>query len=239
MSDNELLIVLTGESGSGKSYIQRDLLSKYPNVDIITKYTSRKSRIDENNVVDTIGNVPINEMRKMDYTYINPHNHEIYGFLKEDIDSSLQNKRIPCIAPSDEETYKKLLEDYPNKIVLLKIIPYYNEETMKDVFEKQGRTLSEFLERKQVLASPLTEWTENCHNMRKIINPYFTRSLSLEVSNDIIFTRLEFILDKELHQDLGASYSTGISKGIYDYLYYYSKNRPIDREFTISQKHFK
>lgn len=239
MNNNGLVIVITGESGSGKSYIQRNLLSKYPNIDIITKYTSRNSRIDENNVVDTVGGISIDEIRKMEYTYRNPLNQEMYGFIKQSIDRSLAMKKIPCMALSDEGAYNKVLEDYPNTL-LLKVVPYYNEEIMKEVFQKQERSDKEFLERKQVIEHPLTAWTTNYENIREVINPYFVRNISLEMSNDVIFRRVESILEGELNQDLGASYSTGIPSGVYSYLYGYSKNRPKDRELTIVlEKHVK
>lgn len=41
---NNLIIVLVGESGSGKSFIMREILSKYPNINIIPKYTTRKKK---------------------------------------------------------------------------------------------------------------------------------------------------------------------------------------------------
>lgn len=60
-NSTDLIIILVGETGSGKSFISRELLNKYPNIEIITKYTTRKSRIDEKRVFDVKGNMSLVE----------------------------------------------------------------------------------------------------------------------------------------------------------------------------------
>lgn len=48
--------------------------------------------------------------------------------------------------------------------------------------------------------------------------------------------RLEHIILDECHRDLGATYYLDNANGLYDYLYYYSKNRPVDSEISIGQE---
>ena len=83
MNNNELIIVVVGETGSGKSFILRELLPNYPNIENITKYTTRKPRIDEYKVLDVKGDVPLEEIEQMEYNYTNPLNNEHYGFKKK------------------------------------------------------------------------------------------------------------------------------------------------------------
>lgn len=240
-NSNYLIIVIVGETGSGKSFISRNLLTRYPNIEIITKYTTRKSRSDEDNVLDVQGDVYINDINQMNYHYINPLNQEHYAFKKKEIDDSLSKGKIPCIDLSSEEAYLQIVEDYPNKVLLLKVVPYLDEESMKETFERQGRDSYEFNQRKDALINPQTAWAYNYSNMREIINPTFLRNCPLEVSVNVLSKRIESIITDECKKDLGFSYiiDSKISNGLYEYLYFYSKNRPVDKEMTLVSKALK
>jgi len=237
MNGNRIIIVVVGETGSGKSFITREILPKYPNIKIITKYTTRKSRVDEKNVMDVHGNMTEEQMENMHYRYVNPFNHQSYGFIKEEIDETLEEGMLPCLDLSSEKSYLKLRKDYPNQVLLLKIIPYFDEESMRDTFEKQGRDPLEFEERKESLHKPLTDWAFYYDNMREVVNPYFLRNGSKDVSRNIVVKRLEEILEGECKMDLGRSLleEDDTSHELYQYLYGYSKNRPVDKEMTFSK----
>ena len=241
MDKNDLIIIIVGETGSGKSFVSRELLTKYPNIEIITKYTTRKSRSDESNVSDVKGDISLEEIKQMNYQYINRLNQEHYAFKKQEIDNSLANGKIPCIDLSNEESYLQICHDYPNKVLLLKVVPYLDEDSMKESFEKQGRDSKEFLERKDALTNPLTDWAYNYENMREVINPSFLRNCPLEVSINVIAKRLESIICDECKKELGFSFVSNIksSNELYEYLYFLSKNRPIDKEMTIASKSLK
>lgn len=240
MDAKNLIIVITGETGSGKSYLERYIFPQYPNIEVLSKYTTRKPRIDEENVKDVHAGLSKDEVAAMDYTYINPLNNETYGIKKEDIDESLSRGKIPCVDLSNEEAYIKMLEDYPNSILILKIVPCFDEESMKDTFERQGREASEFAIRRSALVSPLTNWVYKYPNMREIINPYFMRSLSDSLSSSVVAHRLESILNDECHLDLGVSIARDNNyMGIYKYLYYYSKHRPVDDALNFEGKGLK
>lgn len=240
-NSNDLIIVIVGETGSGKSFISRELLTKYPNIEIITKYTTRKSRSDEANVSDVKGDVSFDEICHMNYQYINPFNLEHYAFLKADIDNSLIKGKIPCLDLSNEESYLRLYSDYPNSVLLLRVVPYLDEDSMKETFDKQGRDSKEFIQRKDALINPLTEWANNYQNMREVINPSFLRNCPLEVSRNVLTKRLETIICSECEKDLGFSFTSDSkeSNGLYYYLYFLSKNRPIDKELTLVSKTLK
>lgn len=244
--DNDLIIVITGESGSGKSWIIRELLSKYPNIDIMKKYTTRNSRVDEDGTnIETQGNMSFEEVSKMEYTYVNSMNKELYGFKAADINNSLISGKIPCLGISDEKMYIKLSNDFPDmKLLLLKVVPYYDYDTMKESWEKQGRTLEEFEQRKGVLENPLTDWVyedKYDHVRREVVNPYFLRSCSPEISKGVILKRIEYVLHGELGACLGATFvdKSHSTQGLYDYLYIYSKNRPRDEKLTFESRHHK
>lgn len=238
MDHKNLVIVVVGETGSGKSFITREIFPKYPMIKVLSKYTTRKSRVDEANAMDVRGNMSLEEISKMEYQYVNPHNQQHYGFKKSEIDQAHEEGKIPCIDLSSEDTYLKLRHDYPNQVLLLKVVPYFDEETMKATFEKQGRDSKEFEERKTALDHPLTDWAYSYDNMREVINPYFLRNSSEAVSHNIVVERLEDVLGRECKVDLGVSLLTdsNTSRELYQYLYGYSKNRPIDQEMSFSKE---
>ncbi len=240
-NSNDLIIIIVGETGSGKSFVSRELLTKYPNLEIITKYTTRKSRTDEANVSDVKGDVSFDDICQMNYQYTNRLNLEHYAFKKADIDNSLARGKIPCIDLSNEESYLQICSDYPNRVLLLKVVPYLDEDSMKETFEKQGRDSKEFSQRKDALKNPLTEWAYNYQNMREVINPSFLRNCPLEVSINVLTKRLETIICDECKKDLGFSLISDnkVSNGLYEYLYFLSKNKPVDRELTLASKSLK
>lgn len=232
---NDLIIVVVGETGSGKSWMMKEVLSKYPNIRIIKKYTTRKSRVDERNNIETQGNMSFEEVSQMQYTYVNPKNKELYGFKFDDINSAINDGLIPCLGVSDEQAYLSISNDFSDKrTLLLKVVPYFDEESMKDTFDTQGRDPLEFEQRKSVLEEPLTDWAYNYKNMREVINPYFLRKVPSNISTDVIVKRIEHIIQNECQTNLGASFIENNNfSGIYNYLYSYSKNRPIDQELVF------
>ncbi len=241
INSNELIIIIVGETGSGKSFISRELLSRYPNIEIITKYTTRKSRSDEKNVLDVKGDVSFEDINHMEYQYVNRLNQEHYAFKKKEIDDSLANGKIPCIDLSSEEAYLQIVKDYPNKVLLLKVVPYLDEDSMRETFERQGRDSREFNQRKDALINPLTSWAYNYTNMREIINPSFLRNCPKEVSINVLSKRLENVINGECKKNLGFSYylNNKTADSLYEYLYFYSKNRPIDKEMNLVSKSLK
>lgn len=238
MNEDNFIIVIAGETGSGKSYLERAILPNYPNLEIVSKYTTRKPRIDESNVKDVRAGLTKEEIEEMDYHYINRLTGESYGLKKLEIESSLKRGKIPCVDFSDEKAYLDMLQDFPNSILILKIVPYFDEESMKETFNRQGRNPEEFEERKSALENPLTDWVYKYENMREVINPYFMRNIPDEISKNVVAKRIESVIQDECQKDLGATL-LGDSKeyhGLYDYLYYLSKNRPIDQDLTIKKK---
>lgn len=233
--NNDLIIIVVGETGSGKSWIMNHILSKYQNIKMVKKYTTRKSRIDERENSESQGNMSIQEIEQMKYTYVNPINKELYGIKFDDINNALNNNLIPCLEISNEDVYLSILNDFSDKrILLLKVVPYFDEESMKDTFEKQGRNPIEFEQRKSVLQNPLTDWVYDYKNIREIANPYFLRNCPPDVSNDVIVKRIENILKYELNIDLRESYIGNSNyMGLYRYLYVYSNNKPKDEKFDF------
>lgn len=236
-----LIVVLVGETGSGKSFISRELLPKYPNVEIITKYTTRKPRLDEKNVRDVHAGLTIKEVMEMDYHYMNCLNGEHYGLKKEEFDRAFQKGKIPFVDISNEKAYLSIVRDYPNQVLLLKVVPYFEEDTMKETFERQKRDPKEFEQRKSALQEPLTDWTYQYDNMREVVNPYFLRNIPKEISANVLLRRLESVIGEECNANLGASLAkvNDGSNAVYKYLYYYSKSRPLDKEMTIKKQNQK
>ncbi len=72
-------------------------------------------------------------------------------------DDSLAKGKIPVVDLSSEESYLQIVNDYPNKVLLLKVVPYLDEDSMKETFERQERESQEFNQRKDALTNPLTD----------------------------------------------------------------------------------
>ncbi len=233
-----MIVVVTGETGSGKSYIARNLLPQYPNIETIQKLTTRAPRSDEDGVVDIKGNATEEEVLSLEYHYQNKMNGQYYGFSKTKIEESMEQGKIPCIIISSEETFDQLVEDFPDQVLLLNVLPYFSEETLEDIFMRQGRDTKEFEERKSSIKRPITMWADWKHNSRKISNPYFLRNCSPSIAQDVVVRRIENVFS-ECKADLGATLLKEDSKkshGLYSYLYELSERRPMDAPLSINTK---
>ena len=131
----------------------------------------------------------------------------------------------------DETTIRQIMADYPNSVLILKFQPYFTEESLRTTFERQGRTLEEYEERKHTWYNPTTEWANGLKsNFRIILNPMLLKNISASESDDFLCTRLENILEGECKCNLGSSFKTGEARGLYSYFYYMSKRRPSDSQ---------
>jgi len=119
MKKNQLIIAVVG---GGESYITREILPIFPKIKVIPKYPTKiVSQYD-----GCSWDMTEEQMKTMDYRdvhYVGPLNYQSYGFKKEEIDAALEEGMSPCIDLFSEETYLELKEDYPNQVLLLKVVP--------------------------------------------------------------------------------------------------------------------
>jgi len=177
-----MIIVLLGGSGSGKSFIARNILPECGDVfQVIPKYTTRKSRGEEIGpngeriVTDVIPDTPEGIVKSKTYYYSGRKGtgeENYYGFDRADIEMALSQGRIPVINNVDEGTYMELMKHFPNQILTLFIcLDTYKEGLRSKIMEERGSSCEEIKTR---LATEKIEdklWLERySENYRVIVN---------------------------------------------------------------------
>lgn len=111
---NNLLIVLTGKTASGKDTVMAKLLSKYPNLNKVTTTTSRKPRPGEKDGVDYFFISEDDFKRKIEkggfIEYVQ-YGGNFYGTEKSEISNNLANNLIWRIDPSRAGQIREFIKD--------------------------------------------------------------------------------------------------------------------------------
>lgn len=129
---NTCIYIIFGASGSGKTTLLNIVKNHYSNVDIHVKATTRQKRMYDGEEIDSFVNgIPAD---KYDYIY-SQYGYD-YGIQREQIDSSIKNKRIHFIICNDVDTIEKIKLDYPN---VLKVI-FLRFDAPKKVLESIQKT---------------------------------------------------------------------------------------------------
>lgn len=141
------LIVLVGDSGSGKSHLVNLVSDNYrDDFNIIKKYTDRKKRANEENAIEIKSECSKEELQGFEYSYIGKSN-KIYVFSKSKIDTTLQMGKSPIVIVANEEMLLRLCNDYRGRVCPI----YIQRDTIDADFirelEKEGRTDEEIRER--------------------------------------------------------------------------------------------
>lgn len=142
------LIILTGDSGCGKTHLMRLMLENYKeDITIIQKQSDREMRPGEENAIEIKPGCQTEEVKKLDYTYMG-HNGKVYGFNRQPIKEAFENKKSPVVIVDNEEMLIKLCQEYKGKIC-----PIYMQrdttdlEFIQELREKGKRTEEQIMQR--------------------------------------------------------------------------------------------
>ena len=112
------MVLITGGSGVGKTYILQNKDKLGDNYEVIKKYTTRGPRNNETESapIDLILDQPKDLVSSCDYVY--SYRNELYGFNKSDIYRCFENGKTPLFVVRKMDTIKELKNDFPNLKVL-------------------------------------------------------------------------------------------------------------------------
>lgn len=141
------LIILVGDTGSGKSHLVNLVANNYgDDFDIIKKYTNRQKRAWEENAIEIKAGCSEEELQGFEYSYIGKGN-KIYVFSKSSIDTSLQMGKNPIVIVANEEMLLRLYNDYRDQACLIFIQRDTIDADFIKELKKEGRTDEQINER--------------------------------------------------------------------------------------------
>lgn len=151
------IFVLMGDSGSGKTFFINNVASRYANMSVIQRQSSRKVRDGEENSIEIKAGLFEKDVKKLDYVYSIDKDLKGFfkkatytGFSKDDIDKAFAQKHSSIVI-ADTDTYQRLKLDYPGRVVPIYISRNYSsEEEFEQALKKGGRSPEEIELRKKL-----------------------------------------------------------------------------------------
>jgi len=112
------LVIISGASGAGKSFLLEQLSKFTGDIVPITKKTTRGPRKNEpgNMSLDLIFNCTKEEVNKCDYKYL--YCESLYGISKNDIDNQLLDNKSPVVIVADCAKINEMKQDYKTALVI-------------------------------------------------------------------------------------------------------------------------
>lgn len=113
------IILLVGDSGSGKDYIL-SVADKYNDISVVKRFISREPREGEEPSISSFFSVDIEDIKKMDYFYEGAEAGRWYGIRKEDLNMELDQGKSPIVVCPNYNNLLQMCEDFPGRVV-----PYF------------------------------------------------------------------------------------------------------------------
>lgn len=151
------IFVLMGDSGSGKTFFINNVASRYSNMSVIQRQSSRKVREGEENSIEIKAGLPERDVKKLDYVYSIDKGVKGFlqkatytGFSKADIDMAFAQGHSSIVI-ADTDTYQRLKFDYPGRVIPIYISRNYSsEEEFEHALKEGGRSPEEIELRKKL-----------------------------------------------------------------------------------------
>lgn len=134
------LIIVSGISGAGKSYMLEQLAGRSREIVALKKISTRPARNHElvpNVFTDLEYGKSKEEVSVCDFKY--NYSGHVYGVKKKDIDKALLVGKSPLVIIRNSQTIRELKEIYKDAIVIY-IKSAYSGHDLTDILKKQGRT---------------------------------------------------------------------------------------------------
>jgi len=115
------LIMISGNSGVGKTYIINNFNLLSENVQVVQKKTTRSARTYEqkDKTAELIFDTPIDEIQKMDFHY--RYREHSYGFNRSDIDEVFARGLSPILVVRRVDCLRQLKSIYRSFSILVKV----------------------------------------------------------------------------------------------------------------------
>lgn len=184
------LIIVSGASGAGKTFLLENVSRFQAEVKPIKKFTTRKNRKTESkdSALDLIFGCTDEQIRKCDYKYNYCYNN--YGINKEDIDEALAKNLSPMVIVASCTTIERMKRDYPNALVLYVQTILSGNDLKQELIK--FRDPIEVEERMKRQESGLLDYAR--HFDKKIFNYVLINNFT-----NIFLTQIQYILDKEIN----------------------------------------
>lgn len=130
------LVIISGVSGSGKTYILNKMINNEPNYKVIKKRTTRSPRKSENlkTNIEFKFNCTRNEVENCDYYY--SFKDELYGFNFCDIESYISKSHDVIMIIKPIQIVKAVKRRYDNCITIL-CKPLLDKRDIKDFIRNE------------------------------------------------------------------------------------------------------
>lgn len=153
------LIIVSGISGAGKSYLLEQAGSR-PGMKALSKLSTRPQRSYETNkdVSDIIGGKTRDEVKDCDLVYT--YEREEYGIKFSDIETTLANKQSPLLIVRHAPSVRKLKKRYPNAIAIY-IHSLVSGADLENLLKEQGRDDLHIRERMKRYKDDMIEYSYN------------------------------------------------------------------------------
>lgn len=91
------ILVITGVSGSGKSYLAEHLLQQFPCIVVVKNYTTRPPRKSDNpDHFEYVSESVFNDLLDTNQFFLARHmEYPFYGYLKKDVLNAVDKKQVP------------------------------------------------------------------------------------------------------------------------------------------------
>ena len=214
------LIIVSGASGAGKTFLLEQLNRLNREIIPIKKYTTRSARATEplDTSFDLIFSCSDEEVHNCDYNYIYcEHN---YGINKKDIDSVLTSGNSPIVIVARFSTIANIKNDYKNALVLYVQNVLSSTDLQKELVQRGDLIGVEERIRRQ--RNSLNDYIQNIE--KKLINYViindFTDTFMLQVQNIFAYEKIRgtdenyifaIIPLKQNYNDIYSSYINAIN----------------------------
>jgi guanylate kinase len=185
------LIIVSGASGAGKTFLLESLQECERSVTPLKKLTTRPPRSTEPQEcsLDLCFNCSREEVIKCDYTY--RYCGHVYGVRKSDIDAVLRSDQCPVVIVASCSTIERIKRDYKDALVLYVQNVLSGEDLKRELIKRRDPIEVEERMRRQNYS--LNDYVANVH--KKLFNYVlindFTQSLIVQ---------MQYIIDNEIHR---------------------------------------
>lgn len=186
MKDTKI-IVLMGETGSGKDYLMNHLLKSNPSLKRTVTYTDRPKRNGEIDGVDYYF-VSKKEMKEMidngdmlEYSSYNIADGDVYTYGTHKL--SFSNDEIEQIVILDYKGFKRVQKMLPKRVVGFMI--YLDENQRRENYKNRGGSIEEYERRSREDATKFKKASEDL-SIYHIENRYGYTEDTIQLINDLM-----------------------------------------------------